>query len=90
MEANDIPDIIERFNNLEKEAERTPYDKSFFITKKDIVENDYSFTFSKYHKQERVKVEYRPTKEILSEIKDLNIQFTSLFAQIEKELTDET
>ena len=87
--ANDIPDIIERFNNPEKEAERTPYDKSFFISKQDIVDNDYSFTYSKYHKQERVKVEYRPTKEILEEIGKLNSEFSMLFDELRKELEDE-
>ena len=40
VDANDIPDIIERFHNLDKEESRTPYDKSFFITKQDIVDND--------------------------------------------------
>ena len=88
VESNDIPDIIERFNNPDKEAERTPYDKSFFITKQDIVDNDYSFTFSKYHKQERVKVEYRPTKEILCEIEELNKQFVELFQQIKLSLEE--
>ena len=89
VESNDIPDIIERFNNPDKEAERTPYDKSFFITKQDIVDNGYSFTFSKYHKQERVRVEYRPTKEILSEIEELNNQFVELFQQIRLSLVEE-
>lgn len=89
VEANDIPDIIERFNNPEKEADRTPYDKSFFISKQDIIDNDYSFTYSKYHKQERVKVEYRPTKEILEEIENLNIQFQEVFSQLRDELLNE-
>lgn len=41
VKENDIPDIIERFHNLEKEVERTPYEKSFFITKEEIVANNY-------------------------------------------------
>ena len=90
VEENDIPDIIERFNNPEKETERTPYDKSFFITKQDIIDNDYIFTFSKYHKQERVKVKYRPTKEVLSEIEALNNQFVELFQQIKLSLVEES
>lgn len=38
---NDIPDIIERFRNLEKEAERKRTEKSFLVSKQEIVDNDY-------------------------------------------------
>lgn len=31
---NDIPDIIERFKNLDKEAERKRTDQSFMVPKK--------------------------------------------------------
>lgn len=51
VDANDIPDIIERFHNLDKEESRTPYDKSFFITKQDIVDNDYVLSLNKYQKK---------------------------------------
>jgi len=36
---NDIPDIIERYNNLDKESDRSRTDKSFFVTKEEIVDN---------------------------------------------------
>ena len=39
VKENDIPDIVERFNNLDKEAERTNKDKSFFVTKEEIKKN---------------------------------------------------
>ena len=65
QDADDIPDIVARWNNLEAENERTPYDKSFFITKQEIVDNGYVFSFNKYHKKEIVKKEYRPTSEII-------------------------
>ena len=38
---NDIPDIIERFRNLEKEAERKRTEKSFLVPKQEIVDNGY-------------------------------------------------
>lgn len=82
VDANDIPDIVARWNNLEAENERTPYDKSFFITKQDIVDNGYVFSFNKYHKKEIVKKDYRPTSEIIKSIQDLEEQFKAVMDEI--------
>ena len=81
VKSNDIPDIIERFQNLDKEESRTPYEKSFFITKQDIVDNNYVLSLNKYQKKEIVKKEYRPTAEILKSINDLEIQFNELMGE---------
>ncbi len=83
---NDIPDIIERFNHLDKEAERSRTEKSFLVDKKEIVDNDYVFSFNKYQKKEIVKKVYRPTNEIISSIKDLENQFSEIMKEIEKGL----
>lgn len=83
---NDIPDIINRFNNLDKEAERTPYDKSFFISKDEIVANNYVLSLNKYQKKHIEKKVYRPTKEIISSIKGLESQFNEIMKEIEKGL----
>lgn len=82
VDADDIPDIVARWNNLEAEKERTPYDKSFFITKQEIVDNGYVFSFNKYHKKEIVKKEYRPTSEIIKSIQDLEEQFNAVMDEI--------
>lgn len=84
VKSNDIPDIIERFQNLDKEESRTPYEKSFFITKQDIVDNNYVLSLNKYQKKEIVKKEYRPTAEILKSINDLEVQFNELMSEISK------
>ena len=81
---NDIPDIIKRFHNLDEEESRTPYEKSFFVTKQDIVDNDYVLSLNKYQKKEIVKKEYRPTAEILKSICDLETQFKELMDEISK------
>ncbi len=82
IEANDIPDIINRWNNRDKEAERTHYEKSFLVDKQEIIDNDYVFSFNKYQKKEVEKKEYRPVKEIFASINELEKQF----GQIMKEL----
>ena len=48
VEENDIPDIIERFKNLDKEKDRKRTDKSFMVPKQDIVDNDYDLSINKY------------------------------------------
>lgn len=72
IEQNDIPDIIERFNNLSGEAGRERTEQSFFVPKDEIVENDYDLSINKYKKTEYVAVEYPPTSEILDELDRLN------------------
>lgn len=84
VKENDIPDIIERFHHLEKEAERTPYEKSFFITKEEIVENNYVLSLNRYQKREIIKKIYRPTSEIIRSINDLEEEFRELMSEINR------
>jgi type I restriction enzyme M protein len=83
IEANDIPDIINRWNNRDKEAERTHYEKSFLVDKQEIVDNDYVFSFNKYQKKEVEKKEYRPVKEIFASINELEKQFTQIMKELQ-------
>lgn len=71
---NDIPDIIERFHNRDRETERARTEKSFFVSKQEITDNDYDLSINKYKKQEYVPVEYPPTGEILEQIFELERQ----------------
>lgn len=65
---NDIPDIIARFHNLQGEAERERTEQSFFVEKKEIVDNDYDLSINKYKKTEYVAVEYPSTDEIMDKL----------------------
>ncbi|MDU4471444.1 MAG: N-6 DNA methylase [Clostridium perfringens] len=68
IEGSNIPDIIERFNNLEGENDRTRKDQSFLVPVQEIIDNDYSLSINSYREIEREKVEYRPTSEIFEDI----------------------
>lgn len=74
VKENDIPDIIERFHNREKEIDRERTEKSFFVPKQEIVDNDYDLSINKYKKTEYIPVEYPPTEEIMNEIMELHAQ----------------
>lgn len=80
---NDIPDIISRWNNLKDEEKRTHYEKSFLIDKQEIIDNEYVLSFNKYQKKENVKKEYRPVKEIIASINELETEFNTIMKEIE-------
>jgi len=71
---NDIPDIIERFHNLDKEDSRERTEQSFFVPKQEIVDNGYDLSINKYKKTEYVAVEYPPTSEIMAKLECLQSQ----------------
>ena len=72
IKENDIPDIIERFNHLDKEANRKRTEQSFLVDKKEIVNNNYDLSINKYKEIVYEKVEYPPTSKILADIEELN------------------
>lgn len=80
---NDIPDIIARFNNLEGEASRTRKDQSFFVSKDDIVANNYELTVNKYKEVKRVKVEYDKPDVILNRIRSMQKDIDKAIAEYE-------
>lgn len=80
---NDIPDMLERFHNMEKEADRQRTEQSFFVPKEEIVQNDYDLSINKYKKVEYVPVEYPPTQEILSELQELEKQIAVGLTELE-------
>ena len=84
IEENDIPDIIERFKNLDKEAERKRTDKSFMVPKQDIVDNDYDLSINKYKEIEYIPVEYPPTSEIMANIRELEVEIGKEMDELEK------
>lgn len=86
VKENDIPDIIERFRNRDKELDRKRTDKSFMVPKQEIVDNDYDLSINKYKKTEYVAVEYPPTEEIMAKIMELDKQATTELQELQKML----
>ena len=85
---SDIPDIIERFKNLDKEADRKLTDKSFMVPKQDIVDNDYDLSINKYKEVEYVKVEYPPTSEIMANIREIEAEIGKEMDELERLLNE--
>lgn len=70
VKENDIPDIIERFHNrtAKEEQERKRTEKSFFVTKEELVENDYDLSINKYKEIVVEKKEYEKPEVILKRV----------------------
>ena len=83
---NDISDIIERFHNLEKEADRQRTEQSFFVPKQEIADNDYDLSINKYKKVEYVPVEYPSTVQIMADLHELEREITAGLAELEEML----
>lgn len=86
---NDIPDIIERFKNRDKESDRARTDKSFMVPVKEIIDNDYDLSINKYKKVEYVPVEYPSTDEIMKQIMELDAEATKQLIELQKLLKND-
>lgn len=91
VDENDIPDIIERFNNLDKEEERKRTEKSFFVPVEEIRENGYDLSINKYKEIEYEEVKYDEPKVILERIKklekEINDGINELQIMLNKDIT---
>ena len=74
---DDIPDLLQRWQNLDAEVNRTRKDQSFFVPVEEIRKNDYDLTFKKYKEVERDKVEYESTEVIQGRIEDLESEISA-------------
>lgn len=86
LEQNDIPDIVARFHALEQEESRARTEQSFFVSKAEIVGNDYDLSINKYKQSVYVEEEYPHPLEILTEIDELEMEITTGLAELEEML----
>lgn len=86
VKENDIPDIIQRYRNLEQELDRKRTEQSFFVEKRKIAENDYDLSINKYKEIEYVPVEYPPTEEILEDLRSLETEIAKNLEELEEML----
>ena len=74
---DDIPDIIERFNHLDREEERSRKDKSFLVPIKEIRDNDYDLSLNKYREIEREKKTFANPVDVLFNLSELQKEITA-------------
>jgi len=81
---NDIPDILERWKNLELEEERLKTDQSFFVTKEEIEKNEYDLSINKYKEVIYEKVEYESPEIIMGRIDKIDEEIVTLKTELKK------
>jgi len=88
QEANNIPDIIERFNNIENETDRIRKDQSFFVPVEEIIANNYDLSINKYKEIEYEEVKYDSPRVILGRINSLEADIQVGLQELGKLLED--
>ena len=86
IEANDIPDIINRFENLDKEVDRKKTDQSFLVDIEEIRENGYDLSINKYKEIEYEEVVYEDPKIIMEKFKALEKEILKGAEELEQML----
>ena len=88
VEANDIPDIISRYENLSAEENRQRTEQSFMVPVEEIRDNGYDLSINKYKEIVYEKVEYETTSVILGKINALEAEIQQELAELQKMLKE--
>jgi type I restriction enzyme M protein len=86
IKQNDLPDIIERYTNLNKEAKRTRTDKSFLVPFEEIKENDWDLSINRYKEIVYEEIEYAAPTAIIQEIETLDKERTAALTVLKEML----
>ncbi|MDC0088127.1 type I restriction-modification system subunit M [Akkermansiaceae bacterium] len=68
QETSDLPDILERWNNLDGEADRKRTDQSFRVPKAGIAAKDYDLSINRYKEVVYEEVDYEAPTDVLKRI----------------------
>ena len=82
IEANDIPDILARFHNLDGETDRKPTAQSFSVDKSAIEANDYDLSINKYKEIVYEKVVYDSPGVIMTRLDELSLNIASKMEEL--------
>ena len=79
-------DIIERFNNLDKEVDRKKTEQSFFVDVNEIRENGYDLSINKYKEIVYEEVVYDAPVVIMNRVKELEKEISVGLEELERML----
>jgi len=70
-EANNIPDVLKRWENINEENNRKKTDQSFMVSKEDIVTEGYDLSINRYKEVVYEEVKYDSPMVIIGRVKEL-------------------
>ncbi len=79
---NNLPDIIERYHNLESEEERERTDQSFLVPVKEIRDTGYDLSINRYKEIEYEETDYKDPEEIIHELESLEAEIQKGLSKI--------
>ena len=82
----DIHKIIEHYNKREQENPTDRTQRYFYIPKQELVDKGYDLSFNRYREEVYEEITYRPTTEILSDLKTKQDNIATLINELEKML----
>jgi len=82
----DIPDILDKWSNLDPSGDNDRTSKSFFVDRDEIVGNDFDLSFNRYKEIVYVPIEYDPPLEIIKQLKELEAKIMSDLDDLEQML----
>jgi type I restriction enzyme M protein len=82
IEANDIPDIVNRYHNLKAETQRSRTDKSFMVPVKEIQDNKYDLSINRYKEVVYEEKIYEKPLVIIDQIETLDKERADLLKQL--------
>jgi type I restriction enzyme M protein len=80
----DLQDIIASYKQRDVKVENDRTGKHFFVPKKEIVENDYDLSLSKYKKEVYEEVKYEKPKEIFKRLQKIESNITLGLKELEE------
>ena len=82
IEANDLPDVLTRWQSRDAEKDRARTDQSFLVAKADIIEQGYDLSLNRYKEVVHDEVEHRSPLDIIADIEELNAEITADLAEL--------
>lgn len=82
VKENDIPDIVARFLNREKETDRKRTEQSFLVPKEEIAKNKYDLSINRYKEIIYEAIDYPAPEEIIDKIKKLDAERQKLMEEL--------
>ncbi len=87
IEANDLPDVLARWEKRDSDERDCPRTaQSFCVPKADIVAQAYDLSLNRYKEIEYEEVEHRPPLEIIAELKELETEIANGLDELEEML----
>ena len=82
VEANDLPDLLSRWQNIVDEKARTRTDQSFLVPKTDIVGEGYDLSLNRYKEVVHDETQHRSPLAIIDDIEALEDDITKGIAEL--------